>query len=700
MFTRLAAAAALIALAQPAFAASVEDWRADITTIVHTIETVHPNPFTRSSRTAFEGEAASFTAALPNLTEEQRVVRAMRLVAMIDDGHTQLAPQRADFALWYPVRVYQFTEGYFITTAFKSDADLAGAQILKIAGRPVDEVMTAARSLMGAENIGTRVENLFAFNNAMLMKGLGYAADDGSLSLTVRLADGKTVERTLTPQRTSDTRYNIADSTFEWRFASEVYGPPLGTLNDWTTAYRGLPAIAFRTVDYTRPVHFTYRRAFVTRAIPERDAYFIQANFVGNTAAETFEAFFRRALGEIDKQRPKSLIIDIRFNSGGDGSKVPAVIHQFIKREDDPPWKECYLLTGRKTFSAAVMFEASVMDHLHCSIVGEPAGAALDSYGDATGMELTRTGLQFYVSTVYHQLDDTGAHDAIIPVDAPAPFSFADWTAGRDPAIDAILAGQEMRSLRRIALDKGGAAAVRAYRERVRRNPKIAEWFKPREIDLIRTGWALMDKDRKEDVFEVYRLLAELYPDSAKAQGRFGDAQIAMGNTEAGLALYRRALAIDPNNLANLEQRQALFNAAFDRPPEIRWGATVEQTERALRGKCTTRDTRRIDPPFLDNIRDKQLQIDCDGFAFAGAPRWAEFVFGDDRLVMVWIMTGAADDNRIMAAMQARFGDVTRRNAKYVAFEKAQAALRLDKHEVLFYAPELAPATERDFAPP
>ena len=257
-----------------------------------------------------------------------------------------------------------------------------------------------------------------------------------------------------------------------------------------------------------------------------------------------------------------------------------------------------------------------------------------------------------------------------------------------------------MRSLRLIALDKGGDAAVRVYRERMRRFPQYAAWFRPREIELIKTGWRLMDENRKADVLEIYRLLTDLYPSSANAWARFGDAQIDMGDQKGGLASYRRALDLDPNNLANLQQRQALFNATVERPPVIRWGATVAQTRRALGDACISVNTRRIDPPFLDNVHDKQMQIDCEGFSFAGAPRHAEFVFGDDRLKMVWIMTTAAEANALSAALSARFGEITHRNANYIAFEKAQVALRLDKSEVLFYAPELADSMAPEFAAP
>jgi len=134
-------------------------------------------------------------------------------------------------------------------------------------------------------------------------------------------------------------------------------------------------------------------------------------------------------------------------------------------------------------------------------------------------------------------------------------------------------------------------------------------------------------------------------------------------------------------------------------PSEVRFGATTSQIAASLAGKCTPMTTRRIDPPFLPRIRDKQLQIDCEGFMFFGKPRHAEFVIGDDRLQMVWIMTGADEDAALLQAMTAAYGAPDRRNKTYDAFTAQRAALRLDRHEVLFYAPDLDTDMAPDFAP-
>ncbi len=74
-----------------------------------------------------------------------------------------------------------------------------------------------------------------------------------------------------------------------------------------------------------------------------------------------------------------------------------------------------------------------------------------------------------------------------------------------------------------------------------------------------------------------------------------------------------------------------------------------------------------------------------------GKPRWAEFVFADDALEMVWILTSAEEEQSILQTMTALLGAPTQRNGKFVAVTNERAALRLDKPEVLFYSEKLAP---------
>ena len=135
--------------------------------------------------------------------------------------------------------------------------------------------------------------------------------------------------------------------------------------------------------------------------------------------------------------------------------------------------------------------------------------------------------------------------------------------------------------------------------------------------------------------------------------------------------------------------------APFARPSVIRFGATTAELQRDLRSLCPKIQTRKVDPPFLPEVKTQQLQIDCDGFMFRGRGRHVEFVIRDDRLVMVWLMVEPAEAPGIVRDMTRTFGKPTGTNAHYVAFENARTAWRHKPAEILFYGAEL----EKDMAP-
>ena len=82
---------------------TAEQWREDLRFMVKMIETVHPNPFGRVSRERFEHEVNQLNSAIPHLPGEKIVVGMMQIVALLDDGHTNLTPYDPNgFNHWFP----------------------------------------------------------------------------------------------------------------------------------------------------------------------------------------------------------------------------------------------------------------------------------------------------------------------------------------------------------------------------------------------------------------------------------------------------------------------------------------------------------------------------------------------------------------------------------------------------------------------
>ena len=523
---------------------SVDDWRQDIDQIVADIRLLHPDPFTEVGRHAFQRQVEALKTALPAMTDEQRMTAAMRLVAALGDGHTMLEPNNERYALWYPIRIYDFAEGTFVTSAHQSVAELAGAQVVEIGGRPAAQALNDARAIVASDNTWASSERTWAALSASLMKGLGYAATDGSLRIKVKLTNGTTVDRVLQPHRANLPRFQGNDATFEWQFRPETFGLPFGADDEWVTAYKGLKANAFLETDPARPPFFADRKAYSARSIPSASAYYVRTNYITDT---DFVPFFQRVLSEIDSLKPKHFIIDWRFNFGGDGSKMQYLVREFVKRADNAPWKNLYILTGPKTFSAAIMGIDALLENVTATVVGEPSAAGLNHYGDPTYRFYPRTGSKLSVSTLRHQLASSDDLADFVRVDVPAPLTFADYAAGRDPAVDPILRGHDMRSVRLSALADGGAGALKVYDDRRARYRQ--PWATPpREYDLRQSCDLLRERGRHQDAVDTCRLTADIHPHVWNVWYNLGIAYRAAGNLPERLAAYRCVVAIAPNN--------------------------------------------------------------------------------------------------------------------------------------------------------
>lgn len=147
------------------------------------------------------------------------------------------------------------------------------------------------------------------------------------------------------------------------------------------------------------------------------------------------------------------------------------------------------------------------------------------------------------------------------------------------------------------------------------------------------------------------------------------------------------------------EEGSPAASATAQKPPELVFGASLEQIRETFVPKCARAVEREITPPGLPNNPREQIQIDCLGFPYAGFARKVEAVFGDGELALVWILTGKQEEPRIRDALVQAYGDPIRVSEDSEVFSDGSVVLRKDKPEVLFLSAELVSAfTEQQAA--
>ena len=424
-FLALAAALTLASAAACARAASLDPaaWRGDAHFLVAAVDSLHPRPYRWYRRAAWDSAAADLERRLPTLRYDQAVAGFSQLLGMLRDGHSRLdqlqlashsrptlaALPGPGFGAAYPIDWEVFADGLRIVRATAAHADLLGAHVVAIGGRPVAAAVEALAPLIPTDNSMWTLNALPAFlRSPGYMSAAGLARDPTApLQLALVDASGHRRETTVSPER--------PDSTARWISADAEVRIPLPLT-------RRLPGpFAYADLGDTARTVFARIREIVNEPGQERVAQFVA-----------------RLFAHLDSLGSRRLILDLRGNGGGNNYLNQPLVHALIMRPALDRTGRLFVVVDRGTFSAAVSLAADLERETHARFVGEPTGAAPNSPGDPAHVTLPASGLIVRISTVFWQGSDPRDPRAFIAPDLPVMPTWADWLGHRDPALAAI----------------------------------------------------------------------------------------------------------------------------------------------------------------------------------------------------------------------------------------------------------------------
>lgn len=141
----------------------------------------------------------------------------------------------------------------------------------------------------------------------------------------------------------------------------------------------------------------------------------------------------------------------------------------------------------------------------------------------------------------------------------------------------------------------------------------------------------------------------------------------------------------------------ALMSLSLALPGSFVLGGDEAANAPALAQMCDSQDRRVLDPASLPLAQDSYVQIDCQGFAYQGAERTAEFIFADGQLTHVWVLVEAAELDPLTADFTRAYGQADVVAEQFTAWFNARAAVRRDIPEALYYSEAAAPLFEAWF---
>jgi tetratricopeptide (TPR) repeat protein len=266
---------------------------------------------------------------------------------------------------------------------------------------------------------------------------------------------------------------------------------------------------------------------------------------VENVKGQTLTQFGKRIRERANALNPRALILDLRLSRGGGGHLRNGLVRELIRTEDEDT--RLFVLTWRGTYSAS-QFILDDLDRLTEAVfIGEPAASKPTSYGDGYRVVMPNSGIQLRSSIYYWQQGQN--KDPWTWVDVATPLRFADYAAGRDPAVEAALAYQEPAPLQQrlgaaaqTAGPSGAVAAARAYWA----DPVNRYANRARQLFLAAQG--LYQARKNEEAVAVAQFAAEQAPQSADAASVLAHIAHAAGNTELARRAVKRVLELDPND--------------------------------------------------------------------------------------------------------------------------------------------------------
>jgi len=403
-------------LAALLLAVAAADLADDVDHLLKQLRATHPELERRHSRAEWDAAAAELRGRLDGMTPGRFAVELSRLVALAGDGHTRVEVERS--AAWrttLPLRFGRFADGLFVVAAAPDHAALLGQRVDRIGARPIETLLLDARDWLPADHEG--MADAFAPLLAITRDGLAALAagpTEGPIEIATVDGEGRattTLLATTVP-------------------GGDPFQPPAG----WRVAAPRVAALppSLRPTSRAKPAWFEW--------LDGEPAVYCRIDAIADDPAEPFAAFVARLFAFVEENEIERLVIDLRGNDGGNNYLVQPLVHALLRCDRVNQAGHLFVLTGPLTFSAAVNCASDLERETQALFVGAPTGAGPNHCGDAQSFTLPASGLVVRCSTVRWQKSDPRDRRRALFPDVAVAATFADWSAGRDAALESALA--------------------------------------------------------------------------------------------------------------------------------------------------------------------------------------------------------------------------------------------------------------------
>jgi tetratricopeptide (TPR) repeat protein len=398
-----------------------EGWRYDLRFLAREVRRKGYKVFRQMSPAEFDTSVKRLSESIPKLTDMEVVVEMMKLMARVGDGHTGIlgSAQRPEFQQMLPMQFYLFKEGLFIIAVDPRYKDVLGAQVLRFGDHTVDEVVRALDPLIQRDNeMWPRQVAPYLMRSMPLLNALGLIPEAQKATLAIRTLGGATTNTVVTTDASQPNIWNVLPNPKTW-------------INVPQTAPGAMPL-------YVKNMSSNYWFEY----LPESKVLYFQYNRVLDDPQDSLAQFSERIFKFIDEHEVNKLVIDMRWNNGGNTFLNQPLLYSLIRNDKVNQRGRLFVIIGRRTFSAAQNAVTLFDRYTNATFVGEPTGSSPNFIGEEAIFTLPYSKLFANVSDLYWQSSWPSDYRTWIAPQIYLPPTFEAYRANRDPVMEAILADQ------------------------------------------------------------------------------------------------------------------------------------------------------------------------------------------------------------------------------------------------------------------
>lgn len=383
------------------------------------------------ARTEFRQRLAELRDRVADMSDGEIMIALSQAVALADNAHTRLYMLRNRTVFRrLPIRFWWFGDSLRIVSANANHRHLLGCQIDTISGTPALEAQEIAATAVSGNLSWANYKSTYLLSSPETLHGLGLAAPDAPVELGLSDCEaGSIATVSALPLERSD------DPVEAWWELSPYLAVQNGRVQVLADRTDNLPLYLSQSDN----VHW-YQR------LDGQGLFYIQLNRAEAMGDQDFGDFSESLLAAFRAQPNRALVIDLRFNTGGNASLLEDLMETLQAESAD---MRRYIITGRATFSAGILVAAEWREGGNVTLVGEPVGDVLDYWAEGGNIILPNSRVNAHFANGAHRYSGAPCPDEnyclqididTLAPDIPQSASWEDYLNGRDPALESIIA--------------------------------------------------------------------------------------------------------------------------------------------------------------------------------------------------------------------------------------------------------------------